>query len=66
MLGEEDPSVVLSTFFAEIFELEGDELEKAKRLKREWIDSWTGDRFDGHAFKVAVDVFKRALRRLKF
>ena len=38
ILGEEDPSVVLSTFFADFFELEGDELEKAKRLKREWID----------------------------
>ena len=65
MFGEDDPSVVLSTFFAEIFELEGDELKQAKRLKREWIDSWTGDRLDGHALKVTVDILKRALRRLK-
>ena len=34
-------------------------------MKREWIDSWTGDRLDGHALKVTVDILKRALRRLK-
>ena len=65
LFGDQDPAGVLSKFFADIFELEGEAFEQAKRLKQEWIDSWTGDRLDGHALKVTVDVLERAIKRLK-
>jgi hypothetical protein len=65
LFGDQDPSEALSLYFGKIFELEGEELEKALRLKHELIDGWAADRLDGHALRVSVDVIKRALKRLK-
>ena len=65
LFGDGDPEEVLSKFYGDIFELEGEELDKSKRTKQEWISSWAADRLDGLALKVTVDIIKRALKRLK-
>jgi hypothetical protein len=65
LFGDDDPKTQITTFFASLFELKGEEKTKAIEEKQRWIDMWMDFKIDATHSQITVASLKRALKRLK-